>query len=230
MLGAHQPVTVIPPHGLAGRPPATSVEEMAQDVAAIVERLHPTGPLRIGGYSAAGLVAYETARILRKRGRSVLDLVLIGTSAERQIFRRFARVADILPIPIRQRRKMLAAGMVLVLRALRFRRMSPADRDRKLISAFGTAGLAGILAPNEIEVGHDYRKYAEAHDDYVPERYEGNLTVLWPTSEAILNGDLERDWREIAARVHIVGVPGTHHGCVSRHLGDIADELHSRFV
>jgi amino acid adenylation domain-containing protein len=229
MLGADQPMTVIPPHGLPGRPPATSVEEMARDVAEIVERFHPNGPLRIGGYSAAGLVAYETARLLRARGRELLDVVVIGTTAEQQIFRHLGRAAAALPMPGRLRQRVLARGMALMLRAIRVMQMPAGDRVRKLIRAFGAAGLADAPAANEIEVGRDYAAYASAHDAYIPGHYDGDLTVLWPASEALVDGDLERDWRAVAPRTRVATVPGTHHGCVSRHLDDIADDFHSRF-
>jgi len=47
---------------------------------AAIERTQPSGPLRLLGYSAGGVAAYETARRLCALGRKVSDLVLLDAA------------------------------------------------------------------------------------------------------------------------------------------------------
>jgi amino acid adenylation domain-containing protein len=51
---------------------------LAQQYAHQILRQFPNGPYRLGGYSAGGLMAYETARLLKKQGAEVQFLVMIG--------------------------------------------------------------------------------------------------------------------------------------------------------
>ncbi|MGW0030970.1 amino acid adenylation domain-containing protein [Streptomyces sp. NPDC003314] len=46
----------------------------------LVERTSPAGPLRLGGYSAGGNVAFEVARELERRGREVERVVLFDSA------------------------------------------------------------------------------------------------------------------------------------------------------
>jgi amino acid adenylation domain-containing protein len=229
LLGTDQPVTVVPPHGIPGRPPASDVLGMAADVVRTIERLHPDGPLRIGGYSAAGLVAYEAARQLATAGRIVLDVVLVGTNAEKSMFGILESVTTRLPIPKLLRQRLLRQVMSLALRFKRIALMSgPERREFLAVRSIGQRATHR-LAPNELELGCEYGHYERAHAAYVPKHFDGNVTILWPAGEAEPGGRLESDWRRIAPRTHIVPVTGSHHGCVSRHLDEIADEIRHRF-
>jgi enterobactin synthetase component F len=196
LLGADQPLTVIPPHGLRGRPPATTVPKMAADVAATVARMHPDGPLRIGGFSAAGLVAYEAARLLRAAGRDVTETVLVATNLRATLR---TRVGRFMQLPWRRRVRRVVDIV--------FRRRAPEHRAI------------------EIELGRDYQMYEAAHDAYVPRPYDGRVRILWPAGERTPYDAVLRDWRKLVRDVAIESIPGTHLGAVSRHLGDIAAAL-----
>ncbi|MDI1476289.1 non-ribosomal peptide synthetase/type I polyketide synthase [Polyangium sp. y55x31] len=60
---------------------AGSVEDMAVTYVDAIQRVQPRGPYLLGGWSFGGLVAAEMARVLRSRGETVAQLVLIDVYA-----------------------------------------------------------------------------------------------------------------------------------------------------
>ncbi len=76
-LGSQRCFSVVEPHGLhtPGRPDR-SVGAAADRAAGLVAARHPDGPVVLVGHSAGGAVAYETARRLTTRGRSVRVVLL----------------------------------------------------------------------------------------------------------------------------------------------------------
>jgi len=123
ILGADQPVVVIPPHGMPGRPPVTDVASMAADVVATIARICPEGPLRIGGYSAAGLVAYEAACRLRAAGRTVDDVIVIGMEAAPVRYAGVVGLIRRLPLAARLRELLVRVTLANALRAARWARL-----------------------------------------------------------------------------------------------------------
>ena len=79
-LGGDQPVYGLPAKGVAGGiRPDRRVEDMAAHCITMIRQAQPTGPYRLMGHSAAGLVAFETARQLRIAGEQVDRLVLLDS-------------------------------------------------------------------------------------------------------------------------------------------------------
>ena len=62
-----------------GREPHHTVQSMAADYVEEIQRIQPSGPYAIAGFSFGGLVAFEMAQILRRRGEDVGFLGLIDT-------------------------------------------------------------------------------------------------------------------------------------------------------
>ncbi len=56
-----------------------TIEDMAQRVLAQVLEVQPTGPYRLGGHSAGGLIAYEVARRLVEMGEEVSNLIILDS-------------------------------------------------------------------------------------------------------------------------------------------------------
>ena len=65
--------------GLDGSTPFESIEEAAHCYIDEVRRVQPHGPYCLGGHCYGGLVAFETARMLKELGERVAALVLIDT-------------------------------------------------------------------------------------------------------------------------------------------------------
>lgn len=75
-----QPIYGIQARGLNGEEEvATSIESMAADYIRAARSVQSSGPYRLGGFSAGGVVAFEMARQLRKMGHEVSLLLLLDT-------------------------------------------------------------------------------------------------------------------------------------------------------
>jgi len=79
-LGADQPVYGLPAKGMGGGTrPDRRIEDMAMHCIDMMRQVQPNGPYRVMGHSAAGLVAFEIARILRAQNVEVAKLVLLDS-------------------------------------------------------------------------------------------------------------------------------------------------------
>jgi thioesterase domain-containing protein len=73
------------------------------------------------------------------------------------------------------------------------------------------------------------RAYEQALAAYVPGRYRGRVTLLWPEELADeLTGDHTCGWRRAAADVDTQVVPGGHLTCITRHVDQLAAALRLR--
>lgn len=89
--------------------PGVGVAEIARYAARRMGAVAPTGPLHLGGWCRWGVVAYETARLLREEGREVHALLLLdaecgsaGLSVRERISRLRASARTVLrPAPAR---------------------------------------------------------------------------------------------------------------------------------
>jgi amino acid adenylation domain-containing protein len=116
---------------LAGTP---SVSALARQYIALIRRVQPVGPYRIGGMSFGGIVAYEVAQQLEDDGEQVESLLLIDAVLPEPPLHKLRRL---LALPLRvlcgellQRMRAVASG------ALRQRVLgaSPSDTDAQLRS------------------------------------------------------------------------------------------------
>jgi amino acid adenylation domain-containing protein len=82
------------PYFDGSREPYASIEEMAADYIEAVRARQPAGPYHIGGLSFGGVVAFEMAQQLRRRGEEVALLALFDTPSPR-LFRRDEKFGDI---------------------------------------------------------------------------------------------------------------------------------------
>ncbi len=85
-LGNDQPFFMVQPNDNS---PAMGATPLARQYAARILDRCPNGPYRLGGYSAGGLMAYETARLLKEQGHEVEILALIGAPHSYNRFARF---------------------------------------------------------------------------------------------------------------------------------------------
>ena len=69
-------------------PPLESVEELADEMARQIRKIHPEGPCVLTGFSFGGILAYETARRLRMSGYPVEQVVLWDSMCDDLIVRK----------------------------------------------------------------------------------------------------------------------------------------------
>lgn len=195
-LGAEQPVYGIQAIGLDGlTPPIASIHTMAACYLAEIQRVQPQGPYFLAGGSMGGLIAYEIAQQLHKRGESVGLLAMMDTHGPG--YRHGASRAN-LPAFIRMLLSPFGT-MRRVLDALRVRRARAAAQP-----------LPHILRHREMERMH-YRALAS----YQAQHYEGRILlfkVFWPHQHAEALG-----WEEYAGGgVEVIELPGNHDNLIEQ--------------
>ncbi|HYZ16397.1 MAG TPA: amino acid adenylation domain-containing protein, partial [Candidatus Acidoferrum sp.] len=219
-LGEEQPFYLFAPHGSDGNPPPSSIEEMAADYVTRLQRVRPRGPYRLGGFCSAGLIAFEMARLLERKGERVDRLVLIDTPVRGT---RYLSLAD------------AAGGVALLagaserhareLRAFVARRLESVERllqaswserarlvQRKLQRRFAGAAPQG---------GIDLWRGVSAH--YVPRRFGGTATLLWCSDRSVAERErYSRRWEAVAAGVKTGTIPGDHLGSITSNLAQTA--------
>ncbi len=224
LLGIEQPVTVVGPGGADGRSTACEVEQMAEDLCERLMRLYPSGPLRLGGFSMAGNVALEAARRLVARGRTIEDVILVGTSAGNVRFRALERIARGAGLPAAQRRTLMRRVRRIVNYVAAFRRGDAAWRRARLRSIL-RLGRRPSGSPRAAWQGLDlagFQRYVGAHDAFVPRPYPGRVFLIWPRDQVSRASDPQDDWRTLACELTIANMPGDHDAAVTTYLEEMA--------
>jgi len=116
-LGEDQPFFMIQPNDNGT---VMGTKALAQQYAAQISNQSPNGPYRLGGYSAGGLMAYETACLLKEQGNEVECLAMIGAPHS---YNRFACVVNkkIRPLVLRllpDSEKKAGSNILEILRAV----------------------------------------------------------------------------------------------------------------
>lgn len=142
-LHAEQPLFALRGLGLTS-PGELSVPSMAASYVREVQRSAPSGPLRIAGYSAGGVVAFEMVRQLRQSGCDA-DLILINTESPALLRAEAAQPASSLeplaeavgeaPAPTSSYLERRMRFMVGFYRALLVHEPAPLDGDVVLLRA-----------------------------------------------------------------------------------------------
>jgi thioesterase domain-containing protein len=185
------------------------LECVADHHADAIVNAQPDGVLHLGGVSAGALVALETARRLKARGREVGLLVSIDGAPKNT---RFAGSP-------------LVYGAKILANLPRALWSDDLDRLRKQIrlkAANLLAGTRGRAARHPIhEVLADFHRYPPGQQIFMTNLYDsieqtifapydGEVVVYEARVKPILLCDVARFWRGVAARSEIVAVPGTH--------------------
>ncbi|HEX6137581.1 MAG TPA: AMP-binding protein [Casimicrobiaceae bacterium] len=239
-LAPSQPFYALPPCGYDGRPIPPSYAAAAALHVEAIRGVQPHGPYYLGGQCNGGLVALEIARLLEARGERVASLVLLGASARNVRFRRlaalvetagrigglsarargyaFGRLRDFalhqegLPVTKRLR---FALGKLGVLRseARRVARTRGDDADAML-----DAGAPALDGRRE----HIFESYLQLDRGYVPGRFRGRASVLWPREDASPAHVEARSWSRVVGSLDLIEIPGDHNSCLTRHVRDLA--------
>jgi thioesterase domain-containing protein len=80
LLGTERPFYAVQARGVDGTSrPAQSLEQMASEYVEAIRGVQPHGPYHLGGWSLGGVIAYEMARQLEKRGEQVALVAMIDS-------------------------------------------------------------------------------------------------------------------------------------------------------
>ncbi|MEL6441867.1 MAG: amino acid adenylation domain-containing protein [Cyanobacteria bacterium J06621_8] len=179
----------------------TSIESMAAHYIQTIKTVQPQGPYYLCGWSMGGLIAYEMAQQLTQQGEAIARLAILD-SCTRVIIDPALAGGDL---------NLLVLGLIMDIntRLESVRSLTPEERliyvmeeakSNNLIPAdFDIAQLRHLIAMGKINY--------QAEQDYQPQSYSGSLMVFQAKETDI---DLEAAWKELAADVAVVEVPGRH--------------------
>ena len=229
VLDPERTVYTLPPHGMHGAPALETVEEMASDYAALIQRMHPRGPYLIGGYCNGGVVAYEIARLLRERGAQVGPLIIVASSAFNARVRGLHRmqtgtrwVANVL--------RWSPETELRWFRRLRVRAIAIALLQGAPISCFRAFAreqlsrwTARIRTPGRLEAPEDaglsphYARFSASLVRHVPASYDGPVHHIWGDEDLPrFQGDPTMGWGAVAPNLSLHIIHGSHLTLVTR--------------
>ncbi len=203
-LGREQPFYGLQARDLfEGQEPHDDLEAMAADYVEALRSVQPAGPYRLGGWSLGGVVAFEMAQQLQRRGESVSLLALIDSLTPRVM--ELSRRQDVVAL---------------------LDELCRAGTEEQIEEAFAEARRDGFMPP---EIGlkgfprwlRGCRARVQAVRDYKPSPFAGRV-VLFKSSapehhkEPEENYDTDLGWGEFAAGgLEVHPVAGEHLQLVS---------------
>jgi thioesterase domain-containing protein len=208
-LGPKVPFVAIAPHGVGGEVVPRSIQDMAADRLPLLQATQPSGPVRLAGHCTGGAVALEMARLLRASGREIELVVVIDAPLSRLRF-----VARALEFIGARRISECFIQRVVCFWALR------ADKRRSRARAWLSS--ARRARKNREPINNPIlRAHQKALAYYRPQPLQ--VPLLYYSAE--FHGD---EWRRVCTSTTIVNVPGGHVGCVTTHIGVLANHLRSQ--
>jgi thioesterase domain-containing protein/acyl carrier protein len=200
------------------QPTRTSVDQMAAEAVDQIRALQPTGPYVVGGHSAGGLVAYETARLLVAEGERVPLVILLDS-----------------PLPRSPLHYLWAEA---VLNWPDFRSASPAQRRHHLATIVsGHQGHGSTPASDRVgaTISRSHRASNVAVRHYSPGLYRGAMAVLHTRQGTLMAlGKEDLGWSAVArGPVTSIAIPGQHNtifdvpqlGVIGESLDRLLDDI-----
>ncbi|AOJ36098.1 non-ribosomal peptide synthetase [Burkholderia metallica] len=210
-LDTSQPLYGIAAIGfMPGETPLDSVTDMASRHVEAIRSVQSTGPYRLSGWSAGGIIAYEMARQLLDAGQSVEFLGLIDTASD------YAR---------RSRGTLAPSEFQFLLQSAPSNAF--ADRLAHIHSAASVADVDGLLLcfqqegclPREMDLPllrrHLSVRYgiAKALDGYVPPSLPIPVSLYCADAEA--REDIAQGWIDLLGdRIRVTRFDATHYSIV----------------
>lgn len=223
-LGTEHPVFGFQPREVDGQLRRYDrLEDVAADCVETLLAVRPHGPYCVAGFSFGGIVAYEIARQLRERGRTVDLLVIVDIGPAWHPPRSFGELLRAFPASVCNFPRWLS-GMMTDWRGLPWRR-----KVRQRIRRIRNLLVARVLWHSESGVRPKTEDFFEidklnersrqlvpilfdAYLRYQPGPYDGRVTLYrartWPLIQAPRH---DLDWGSIAARgVDVEVIAGGH--------------------
>ncbi|MCL4748168.1 MAG: AMP-binding protein, partial [Burkholderiaceae bacterium] len=105
-------------------------------------------------------------------------------------------------------------------------RVAAAERPRAQVAAAERppapiAAADGVAGARE----HLWEFYQRIDRGYVPRRYDGRISLIWPTEGDERAAEAARWWRRVVAGLDLYEIRGSHTSCLTRHVGELAGAL-----
>jgi len=209
-LGHDQRFYVVNAHGLNGDPVPPTIEAMAASYVEMIQAAEPDGPYLLGGLCHAGLIAFEMARQLERKGHLVGLVAMIGPPAWNPPHWRWVKDTVGALVGLCGSHHERATDLFLALRAQRMRlrqfieycltwvtetkRMSMRDRmtaatrlAKRLVSGVVISEKPWAAEWVELPATDDelMATYRRAVASYVRRSYSGRVVLFWPNEVPI---------------------------------------------
>jgi hypothetical protein len=246
-LGREQPFYVLPPHDIRALAVAPTIEEMAAAHLAALRAVRPKGPYVIGGFCVGGVVAYELAQQIEATGESVEMLLIIDATAEDKGLRSLRRLTEACGALLRwdDRARVdhfgrwtlwrgrlarwsglsLPAQARVVLRRIsnRFVRLYNLLRPPPQPATSPSVDPAKSDAAREREPDVP-SAFQWASAGYRPRSYHGPVALLL-SDDVVRHSKNVSDWQELAPKVTVHPLLGTHLECITAHVDSLAQTI-----
>jgi thioesterase domain-containing protein/acyl carrier protein len=257
LLGEEFPFYALQPLKRFETPPPASIESMAFAHLETLLSVQPHGPYLLGGYCNGGLVAFELAQQLLRRGEAV-DLLFIfdtvvhnsKTSLATKLLRLAAKVPNLTEeetsdlvlrknlfkaywneISGRERLQFVLDNRAMIVdEAAKWLRRTLARDGQRESAAIRPCAAPVFNASSEFE-----KKQAEYTfhfrrlvRGYVAQPCSAPITLLVSEGRTGAHADPTLGWSKVSSQVELHMVPGDHHTCLTSHLNVVADILRSR--
>ena len=235
-LGKAQPFYGLQSAGLDGKnAPHTRVEDMAAHYIKEMRELQPNGPYFIGGRSLGGMIAFEMARQLRAQGEGIGLLALLDTypsgyakllKDQNTLRARFDRAASRTKAHLTNLRGLSLQDkcLYLVAKSKFAPRKMKSQIWRRIYNSFENLGRPLPRALQDIKELNSL-----AVREYVPQVYNGHVTLFWASTDLRASVDFVEGWRALAGGgIEVHEIPGSHLDIVKEpHVQELAKKLKS---
>lgn len=178
-----------------------TVEEMAEHYLKEIRTVQPSGPYHLGGFSMGGLVAYEMALQLRRRGEEVALLVMFDTYATAPKSANQGLIDLLLHPSWKQFASLPLAFRKKIRRTLLMRRLA---EDLKQVM----------------------RSNARAADTYRLQPYSGHAILLRAGRSWRVSDDPYAAWTRLVGELESIEIPGEHMDILREpHVSRLAERL-----
>jgi thioesterase domain-containing protein/acyl carrier protein len=233
-LGADQPFYGLQSRGLEGKQlPHSRIAEMAAHYIKEIREFQPTGPYFIGGRSLGGIIAFEMACQLRAQGQEVgllalldsypvgyykrsTDAAALRNKAARVRSRIKSHLMNVRSLPLREKLSYLAGKAQYA--PIKF-------KSKVWQTIYRSYENLGRALPRVLRDVQEFNWLAAR--DYVPQMYDGKVTLFWASRDLRAKFDLIAGWRELAeGGMDVLEIPGTHLDIIKQpHVAELAKKL-----
>jgi len=219
-LDDDQPFYGLQSQGLDGKQPLlTDVEDMAAHYLKEMRELQRVGPYLMGGRSLGGMIAFEMARQLRAEGEEIGLLALLDTYPAR-------------PARFVQRLAGHATNLKRLSRREKYEYVAHKARfaPRKIKSRVWRT-IYNLLQRFERPLPRVLHSLTECNSlaahRYVPQGYDGKVTLFWASGDLRASNDLVEGWRALAiGGIEVQEIPGNHLNIIKEpHVEVLANKL-----
>jgi acyl transferase domain-containing protein/thioesterase domain-containing protein len=203
-LGSDQPFYGLQAQGVDGRlQPLATIEAMAAQYVQAIRAVDPTGPYRLAGYSAGGLIALEMAQQLTRDGAQVALVAMIDT---------------LCPEAARRRVSYLHKLWLMRHWSLQFalewpgRRRKGKEADAHYAQALERVQRGEQLPPELVDF-HLFRNFMAAQERYQLQPYRGPIVLFRATQgdmQYLAAGETLGWGDHVEGGIRVVRVPGSH--------------------